>query len=88
MEINQIFYTPSFEKALKRLPKVIQLKAWQKEDIFRKDCFHPSLKTHKLKGKSSGYCSFSVNYDYQILFKFEEKNQVTFIDIGTHNIYK
>ena len=35
------------------------------------DCFHPSLKTHKLKGDLEGCWSCSIDYSNRIIFEFE-----------------
>lgn len=87
MKIKHIYYSSHFEKAFKSLPLNVRRQAIEKEKIFREDCFDKRLKTHKLKGKLANYWSFSINYSYRILFEFSEKNEVGFIDIGTHSIY-
>ncbi|PIQ79010.1 hypothetical protein COV81_03540 [Candidatus Peregrinibacteria bacterium CG11_big_fil_rev_8_21_14_0_20_41_10] len=87
MEIDKIYYSSHFGKAFRTLPLVAQKQAIQKENIFRTNCFDKSLKTHKLKGKLDNYWAFSINYSYRILFEFTAKNEVAFIDIGTHSIY-
>jgi mRNA-degrading endonuclease YafQ of YafQ-DinJ toxin-antitoxin module len=58
------------------------------EKAIESDPFHPSLVIHKLKGKLKNYYSFSVDYDYRVIFRFIDKNKVLFINIGTHDIYK
>lgn len=88
MRIQDIFYTSKFARNFKSLPQKIQKKAVRKENIFRKNPFHSSLKTHKLKGSLRNFYSFSVDYKYRIVFTFENENEVTFIDIGDHSIYK
>lgn len=88
MKIENIYYSSHFEKAFKALPSKIKKQAIEKEKIFRQDCFDKGLKTHKLKGKFESYWSFSINYSYRILFEFNGKDEVGFIDIGTHSIYK
>lgn len=87
MKIKNIYYSSHFEKAFTALSLKIKKQAQEKEKIFRDDCFAKSLKTHKLKGKLENYWSFSINYSYRILFEFSEKDEVGFIDIGTHSIY-
>ena len=84
----KVLYSPYFQKSFKKLPPRIQKLTAAKEKIFKDDCFHPSLKTHPLKGRLKGYFSFSVNYQYHILFKFKDKQTAIFINIGTHSIYK
>lgn len=88
MEIFVLDYTSSFLKSFRKLPKHIQNLSFQREQIFRKDCFDPCLRTHKLKGEFSGFWSFSVNYSYRILFQFLSDGSVVFYNIGTHSIYR
>ena len=87
MKIKHFYYSSSFQRAFKQLSEEIQKKATKREKIFFQDPFNPSLKTHKLKGKLKNYWSFSVNYNYRIVFKFLNGNKVGFIAIGTHSIY-
>ena len=87
MKINLIYYHPQFKKALFRLPKDVQKKAKERTKIFRENPFHPSLDTHKLHGKLKEQWSFYVKGQYRILFIFDN-NDVTFLDIGPHDIYK
>jgi len=88
MKIKNIYYSSHFAKAFKVLPSKIKKQAIEKEKIFREDCFDKRLKTHKLKGKFENYWSFSINYSYRILFEFSDKDEVGFIDVGTHSIYE
>ena len=87
MKIKNIYYSSHFEKAFKSLPLKVKKYAIGKEKIFREDCFDKSLKTHKLKGGLQDYWAFSINYSYRILFEFSRKDEVGFIDVGTHSIY-
>lgn len=81
-------FTPTFSKKYTNLPSNIKEKARKKEPIFRQDPFSPSLKTHKLTGKLSAYWSFSIDYQYRIIFRFIENDTILFVDVGTHSIYK
>lgn len=87
MTIRTIYYSSHFSLAFRKLPSVVQDEAVHKERLFRKNCFDPRLKTHKLKGKLNGHWSFSVNYSYRILFTFQDDGSVILIDIGSHSIY-
>lgn len=52
------------------------------------DAFHPSLKTHKLKGKLRGSWACSVDYDLRIIFEFvkhEEDEAILLETVGTHD---
>lgn len=84
-----ILYTPKFRKEYSKLPDNIKDLFEEKESLFREDVFNVSLKTHKLHGKFDGYLSFSINYKYRIIFSYtENKKDVKFHSIGTHDIYE
>ncbi|PJC81599.1 type II toxin-antitoxin system mRNA interferase toxin, RelE/StbE family [Candidatus Roizmanbacteria bacterium CG_4_8_14_3_um_filter_36_10] len=83
-----IYYSSKFAKEYKRLPLSIKKLAEKKEKMFRKDPYNPSLKTHQLSGKLNSYLSFSINYQYRIIFEFVNTKEVWFHSIGTHQIYK
>ncbi|MBI4378154.1 MAG: type II toxin-antitoxin system mRNA interferase toxin, RelE/StbE family [Nitrospinae bacterium] len=84
--------TINFSSFFKRRYK--QLTDQQKADfkyaiqLFTENPFHPKLKTHKLKGKWKGFCSFSINYSDRVLFKLSDKDTVDLINIGDHSIYR
>lgn len=84
----RIFLSHQFEKNYKNLPKKIKLLLQKKEDLFRKNPYNPSLKTHHLGGLLKDLSSFSVNYSYRVLFRFIDKERVIFYDVGTHSIYQ
>lgn len=84
----QIRFKPSFVRELKRLPHDIQEEAIEKMELFKNIENHQKLKVHKLKGKLQDRYSFSVTYSHRIVFRYEEKNVVIFITIGTHDIYR
>lgn len=84
----KIYYSSKFSKAYKKLPKKVKTAAEEKEAIFRKDPFNPRLKTHKLTGKLKEYYSFSIDYEYRIIFEFIKKDEIWFHLVGTHEIYK
>ncbi|GIV28879.1 MAG: hypothetical protein KatS3mg027_2693 [Bacteroidia bacterium] len=88
MQVKNIFIHPNFDKSYRKLPKEVKEKAKLKEKIFRKDPFDPRLKTHKLFGKEKECWAFWIDYRYRIKFIFLDDNEVLFLDIGTHEIYK
>ncbi len=56
-------------------------------NLLATDCFHPHLKTHKLKGDLEGSWACSAGYDLRIVFKFVEyegAEAILFLTIGTH----
>lgn len=84
----KVLYKPSFLRSFKKLPSELIIEAKEKILLFEKTPQHPFLKTHKLKGKLSDKYSFSVNYQYRIVFEYEKPNQVVLLGIGDHDIYK
>ena len=56
-------------------------------ELLSKDAFHPSLRTHKLKGILEGSWACSAGYDLRIIFKFvkyERSEAILLESIGTH----
>ena len=52
------------------------------------DAFHPSLKTHKLKGDLDGLWACSAGYDLRIVFSFvqdEGESTILLMTAGTHD---
>jgi len=88
MKIRGIKTSPHFEKHYKKLSKGVKEKAKEKEKIFRKDPFDPRLETHKLHGKLKECWAFSVDSKHRIKFIFLSDEEVLFLDIGTHDIYR
>ncbi len=84
----KIYRSPIFKKRYVKIPQSVQDLALQKEILFRKNSHDPTLKTHKLKGKLHGQWSFSINRAYRIVFYYISDDEVLFISIGTHEIYR
>ena len=83
-----IHYSSEFEKHFKKLPRDVQELALKKEKIFQRDPSSPTLRTHPLTGRLKGVFAFWIKYHYRIKFIFEEDGSITFIDVGTHGVYK
>ena len=66
----------------------VQEEAFERIELFKKVEHHQKLKVHKLKGRLSSHYSFSVTYSHRIVFSYESKNEVVFLTIGDHDIYK
>lgn len=84
----EIIYTPKFARSYKKLSQEIKQRAEQKELLFRKNPFAPSLRTHKLTGRLEGLFAFSIDYAYRIIFEFGEKDTIYFHAVGDHSIYE
>ena len=83
-----IYYSSKFEKEYKRLPLVVKKLAEKKEKLFRENPHSPVLKSHQLSGRLKTYWSLSINYQYRIIFEFNNEREVWFHSVGTHEIYK
>jgi len=88
MRISSIETTPQFDRHYRNLSKRVKEAAEKKEILFRADAFHPSLDTHKLRGKDRDAWAFSINRKYRIKFAFISEGVVLFLDVGTHDIYR
>ncbi|MCK4781997.1 type II toxin-antitoxin system mRNA interferase toxin, RelE/StbE family [Candidatus Parcubacteria bacterium] len=86
--IKNIEYSKKFIKSLKKLPKRVVEQTEQKEKIFKENCFNFQLKTHKLKGGQQHSWAFWINDSYRVKFIFISSDEVLFLNIGTHEIYK
>jgi mRNA-degrading endonuclease YafQ of YafQ-DinJ toxin-antitoxin module len=56
-------------------------------DLLATDCFHPRLKTHKLKAELEGSWVCSAGYNLRIAFKFVEyegAEAILLLSVGTH----
>ena len=85
----KIFYSPRFERLYKKLPDNIKDKAELAERLFRDNSQDTRLRVHKLCGKMSDCWSFSVDYEYRIVFHYGDSEENIFFDlIGNHDIYK
>ena len=57
-------------------------------ELLSEDAFHPSLRTHKLKGKLSKCWACSAGYDLRVVFqlvKHEGKEALLLVAAGTHD---
>lgn len=84
---TKITHSARFLRSLKKLPRSIQEKADEREQLFRQNLFDPRLNTHKLHGRFTGYWAYSVDYHYRVIFVFDGSRTVTYYDIGPHHIY-
>jgi len=88
MRITNIVYEPHFQRAYKKLSPELKTAFIERLPLFVEECFNPKLQTHKLSGKHKDQWSFSISYSYRVLFEFLPSNQVLFIDVDDHDIYK
>lgn len=86
--MKQIFYSSCFLRQLKKLPSTDKELLTKFEKIFRNDYFDPKLKTHKLSGKLEDFWACSLSYKTRLIFQIDSDDNIIFIDIGNHDIYK
>ena len=84
----KVKYKPAFVRQYKKLPKALKQETKEKIDLFCVDPNHSFLKTHKLKGRLKGRYSFSVNYKYRVVFRYETKNTAVLLAVGDHEVYE
>ena len=56
--------------------------------LLAEDAFHPSLKTHKLRGTLEGSFACSMTHDLRILFEFIQHDgagAILLLTVGTHD---
>ncbi|OGH71434.1 MAG: hypothetical protein A2921_01675 [Candidatus Magasanikbacteria bacterium RIFCSPLOWO2_01_FULL_43_20b] len=85
MNIN---FSPRFKRAYKKLPPRIQDDFDKQMKVFMRNPNHPSLKTHKLKGRLQECFVFRLQNGYRVLFDFIASDSVDLLDAGSHDIYK
>ena len=85
-----IYVHPRYRRSYKNLESQLQRLADGRIALFRHDAFDSRLDTHRLHGKLKKQWSFSVSQRYRILFEFldKKKDEVVFLDIGSHDIYQ
>ncbi|OGH73722.1 MAG: hypothetical protein A3C90_02965 [Candidatus Magasanikbacteria bacterium RIFCSPHIGHO2_02_FULL_51_14] len=76
-----------FKRSYRKLNFSIRNDFDEKIEIFFKNPFDPSLKTHKLHGNLSVYFAFCLRDGYRALFEFEDDNHVLLVNTGSHGDY-
>ncbi|MEK7103187.1 MAG: type II toxin-antitoxin system mRNA interferase toxin, RelE/StbE family [Patescibacteria group bacterium] len=88
MIVVSILSTKDFQKEFRGLPDQIKHLAIEKEQLFRDNPLHPSLRLHPLKGKLDGLWSISITLKYRIIFERQDNGDILLISIGAHDVYK
>ncbi|HEY9808744.1 MAG TPA: type II toxin-antitoxin system mRNA interferase toxin, RelE/StbE family [Halomicronema sp.] len=89
----RLLWSSRFVRDFKRLSRQnLQLRTAVEEKLqqLTADAFHPSLKTHKLKGDLSGVWSCSIDYSNRILFEFvqdddSQEEVILLHTLGSHD---
>ena len=88
MVVKRVYYSVHFIKQLNHLPVTIISLIRRKENIFRLNPLHPSLRLHQLKGRLTGHWSISIDLNYRLIFKRMSDGNILFISVGKHDIYR
>jgi addiction module RelE/StbE family toxin len=91
--MKNLVWSPTFIRAFKRLVRKNPELRTQIEQVLQQlaeDPFHPSLRSHKLKGDLSGIWSCSIDYSNRILFKFVNNSdsgeeEIFLLTLGSHD---
>jgi mRNA-degrading endonuclease YafQ of YafQ-DinJ toxin-antitoxin module len=84
----EVAFSSSFRRAFKHRVQgdaSLEVRFWQRVEIFQSNPFDARLRTHKLSGQLRDLWSFSVEYDTRVIFSFVSDLRVVFEDIGTHD---
>lgn len=82
----KIFVSPYFQKKYEKLVKKnpqLAVLIDQKFALFNKNPNHPSIRLHKLSGKTINQWSISIKVNLRIIFQFI-KDGILITDIGSH----
>ncbi len=77
-------YLKSFKKRVRNNTK-IALKTRQRIKLFIQNPQDPIIKDHQLTGGKKEFRAFWITGNIRIIYFPISKNEVLFIDIGTHN---
>jgi len=83
-----IVYAPAFIRQFEKLDQSLRDEVIDKLALFQERLNHRQLRVHKLKGGFSNCYSFSVNYDFRIVFEYGKNDIAYILSIGNHDIYK
>lgn len=84
----KIAYTPAFVRQYNSLPNDLQKEVLEKTQLFKDRKNHKMLKVHKLHGRFASRYGFSIDYKNRIVFSYLTKEEVVFMAVGDHDIYK
>lgn len=84
----KILYSKKFLKNFrKRIAPVsnLSIKFNERVAVFAKNPKDQILKDHSLTGDKKDYRAFWITGDFRVMYLPTSKNEVLFLDIGTHN---
>lgn len=85
MIYQQIEFSKTFEKQLKKLKTSQKDRFYERLMLFEQDPYDRTLRNHALKGKWIGYRSIDIAGDLRALYYVDGEKIVIFAFIGTHS---
>lgn len=76
-------FAARFRKRMRKLPRGIQDRFWERLAIFLEDSKHPLLNDRSLAGEWAGCRSINVTGDFRAIYVIDS-DVVRFLAIGTH----
>lgn len=76
-------YKRAYKSFIKKHPELKQ-EINERLKLLQNNLQNPVLKTHHLTGRLKGLLSFSISYDYRIVFKLED-DTIYLLNIGSHD---
>ena len=83
-----INFSPRFQRSYKNLPQHIQEDFKIKIQLFIKNPYYSTLRTHKLEGRLQECLAFRLKNGFRILFEFSSSDTINLLNVGSHDIYK
>jgi len=82
-------FVRAFKRAVRRQPE-LRGRVERTLQQLAEDPFHPTLHSHKLKGKLAGAWACTVDYDNRILFEFVQnpesgEEEILLLTMGAHD---
>ncbi len=90
--MRSLVWSAAFVRAVKRVVRRkpdLAPKVQRTLELLATDPFHPTLRTHRLKGALHGAWACTVDYDHRILFQFmrhrgSAEEEILLLTMGTH----
>ncbi len=76
-------YRRAYKSFVKKHPELV-LEISTRLELLQIDPHNSKLKTHYLTGRLKGLLSFSISYDYRIVFKLDD-DKIYLLNIGSHD---
>lgn len=84
-----IYFSPVFDKKLKKIVKnnlILKKNILKQLQLFNRFPYHPSLRTHKLKGQRCDQFAIWLHADLRALY-IKDKEDIIFVDLIDHDHY-